>query len=186
MNKKKLIFDFDHTLAYRDGMWTATIFEILQENGYNKITYDEIELYTKSGFPWYDYEIPHEKFFKDLSWWGYMEKMIESILIKLNIDNSKANKLSKLFKDKYLNIEKWHLFDDTYEVLEQANNNNYKCYILTNHTPEIHDIIKGLKINKFIKKVFNSADIGYDPNKKIVYVPTFYDNRVIAYELVKE
>lgn len=168
VSKKKLIFDFDNTLAYRDGMWTATIHEILRENGYQDISYNEIEPFTRIGFPWYDYEIPHEKFFKDLSWWGYMEKMIESILIKLNIDNSKANKLSKLFKDKYLNIEKWHLFDDTYEVLEQANNNNYKCYILTNHTPEIHDIINGLGLNGVIKKVFNSADIGYEkPHYKI-------------------
>jgi hypothetical protein len=29
----------------------------------------------------------------------------------------------------------------------------------------------------------NTADIGYDPAKKIVYVPTFFDRRVVAYQL---
>ncbi len=29
----------------------------------------------------------------------------------------------------------------------------------------------------------NTADIGYDPEKKIVYVPTFLDKRVVAYQL---
>lgn len=29
----------------------------------------------------------------------------------------------------------------------------------------------------------NTADIGYDPIKKIVYVPTFFDRRVVAYQL---
>lgn len=29
----------------------------------------------------------------------------------------------------------------------------------------------------------NSADIGYDPKKRIVYVPTFWMNNVVAYEL---
>lgn len=29
----------------------------------------------------------------------------------------------------------------------------------------------------------NTADIGYDPKKRIVYVPTFYGNKVVAYEL---
>lgn len=29
----------------------------------------------------------------------------------------------------------------------------------------------------------NSADIGYDPRKRIVYVPTFYRNKIVAYEL---
>jgi hypothetical protein len=29
----------------------------------------------------------------------------------------------------------------------------------------------------------NSADIGYDPGKRVVYVPTFFKNSVVAYEL---
>lgn len=29
----------------------------------------------------------------------------------------------------------------------------------------------------------NTADIGYDPHKKIVYVPTFFDRRIVAYQL---
>ena len=29
----------------------------------------------------------------------------------------------------------------------------------------------------------NTADIGYDPVKKIIYVPTFFDKRVVAYQL---
>jgi hypothetical protein len=29
----------------------------------------------------------------------------------------------------------------------------------------------------------NSADIGYDPKNKIVYVPTFFKNSVVAYQL---
>ena len=33
------------------------------------------------------------------------------------------------------------------------------------------------------KEEINSADIGYNPNKKIIYVPTFFDNRVVAYTL---
>jgi hypothetical protein len=30
----------------------------------------------------------------------------------------------------------------------------------------------------------NTADIGYDPDKKIVYVPTFFDRRIVAYKLI--
>jgi hypothetical protein len=29
----------------------------------------------------------------------------------------------------------------------------------------------------------NTADIGYDPSKKIIYVPTFFDKRIVAYQL---
>ena len=33
------------------------------------------------------------------------------------------------------------------------------------------------------KEKINSADIGYNHDEKIIYVPTFYDNRVVAYIL---
>ncbi len=168
MKKMKLIFDFDHTLAYRDGMWTATIYEILYENGYNTITKEEIEPYTYRGFPWHDYEISHKDFFKNLSWWDYMENLVKNIIKNFNISDQESYKLSKLFRDKYLNIKKWHLFDDTYVALDKAGKNKYVCYILSNHTPEIRDIIRGLKIEKFFKKIYNSADIGYEkPHYKI-------------------
>lgn len=120
MEKMKLIFDFDHTLAYRDGMWTATIYEILHENGYYSITKEDIEPYTQKGFPWYDYEISHKDFFEKLSWWDYMENMIKNIIKNFIVNDEQADKLSKLFRDKYLNVKKWHLFDDTYESLEKA------------------------------------------------------------------
>src|SRR5450755_4587504 len=32
----------------------------------------------------------------------------------------------------------------------------------------------------------NTADIGYDPVKKIVYVPTFFDRRIVAYQLMSQ
>ena len=32
-------------------------------------------------------------------------------------------------------------------------------------------------------KKINSADIGFDPRKRIVYVPTFYGNKIVAYQL---
>jgi len=32
-------------------------------------------------------------------------------------------------------------------------------------------------------KKINSADIGYNPKLKVVYVPTFYGNKVVAYQL---
>jgi len=41
------------------------------------------------------------------------------------------------------------------------------------------------KLNESGKKI-NSADFGYNLEKKILYVPTFFDNRIVAYELKAE
>ena len=36
------------------------------------------------------------------------------------------------------------------------------------------------------KEKINSADIGYNSKNKIIYVPTFFDNRVVAYSLIEK
>jgi hypothetical protein len=43
---------------------------------------------------------------------------------------------------------------------------------------------KDLLLDTHEQKI-NSADIGYDPAKKIIYVPTFFKKSVVAYQLVK-
>ena len=48
-------------------------------------------------------------------------------------------------------------------------------YVKTDGTKEVLLNNKDLKIN--------TADIGYDAKKKIVYIPTFYKNFVAAYQL---
>ncbi len=47
-----------------------------------------------------------------------------------------------------------------------------------------NDTVQSLLKTKDIK--INSADIGFNMTEQIVYVPTFYDNRVVAYKLEKE
>lgn len=168
MPKKVLLFDFDGTLAYRDGMWTATIHELLRTHGYHGIDSEVIEPYTTTGFPWHEYEIPHSEFFNGLAWWEYMEKRVETILNNMGITKNDSAKISKEFRDAYLNIEKWHLFDDTIPALKKAAALEYPCYLLTNHTPEIHEIARRLNISDYLMKIFNSADIGYEkPHYKI-------------------
>lgn len=60
---KYLLWDFDNTLAYRDGMWGNTKYELLNENGYNNLNMDNIKPYLNSRFPWHSPEISHQEFF---------------------------------------------------------------------------------------------------------------------------
>lgn len=58
-------------------------------------------------------------------------------------------------------------------------------YLVSDWNGEIfmigQDTVQSLLNTKDLEK--NTADFGYDPEEKIVYVPTFFDNRVVAYKL---
>ncbi|MFZ5986885.1 MAG: HAD family hydrolase [Bacillota bacterium] len=165
---KYLLWDFDNTLAYRDGMWSNTIYELLNDYGYKNISINDIRPLLSSGFPWHNYDISHAEYFKGKTWWEYMNKYFEGIFLQLGIDKNSASKLSELIREKYLLNDKWHLYDDTIECLKTTIKKGYKNIVVSNHVPELEEIIENLGIRNYFLEVFTSAKIGYEkPNIKV-------------------
>jgi HAD superfamily hydrolase (TIGR01549 family) len=66
-----------------------------------------------------------------------------------------------------MDITKWHLYDDVIKTLEELIKNGNKNIIISNHIPELNEIVKGLNIEKYFHKIYSSGKIGYEkPNKK--------------------
>jgi putative hydrolase of the HAD superfamily len=165
---KYLIWDFDNTLAYREGMWGSTIFELLIEHGYSSIKLDDISPYLKSGFPWHTPEVSHQVFFSNKKWWEYMTEHFISILNELKVEDDVAIIIANKIREKYLNPCKWHLYDDTIYCLKISIEKGYSNIILSNHVPELDELVDNLGIRDYFIKVYSSAQIGYEkPNKKI-------------------
>ena len=165
---KHIIFDFDHTLAYRDGMWSFTIEQILHENGHPEINIEDIRRFVKDGFPWDFYELSHEELFKGKAWWNFLEEFVVRILVGNNIKQTEAEHLSTFVRERYLDTSYWYLYPESIDVLKQCKAKGYQCHILSNHTPELPDLINYLGLNDYFEKLFNSAEIGYEkPNKRI-------------------
>lgn len=164
---KYLMWDFDNTLAYRDGMWTQTIYELCRESGFN-IASESIKPYLAQGFPWHNPKLSHEEFFNGLSWWEHMNKHFLGILLQLGLEQKEAGSIAKNIRERYIDIRRWHLFDDTASVLKSTAEIGYKSVIVSNHVPELPILAEQLGLTEFIENIFNSADMGYEkPNPKI-------------------
>ena len=56
-------------------------------------------------------------------------------------------------------------FDDTIFFLE-AVTKNHKCYVASNHVPELSTLVENLNLSKYFTRIFNSAYIGFEkPNR---------------------
>lgn len=165
---KYLLWDFDNTLAYRDGMWCNTIYELLNEHGYNNLNMEDIRLHLESGFPWHSPEISHKEFFKDKKWWEYMNEYFVDILKQFGIEDNIANSISNDIREEYLNPTKWHIYEDTVLCLKSVIEKGYSNVILSNHVPELEGLVKNLGIRDYFIKIYSSAHLGYEkPNIKI-------------------
>jgi putative hydrolase of the HAD superfamily len=183
MKKTFLLWDFDNTLAYRSGMWGSSLHTVLMRNGFSDITLKDISPYFKSGFPWHRHAEAHSDYFGDQSWWEVLFSIFKTALSGLGIDPSLYLKLCEETRDEYLDISKWNLFDDTIPTLERSLDMGFKNIILSNHTPELSEIVKKLGIDSYFDEIISSANVGYDkPNPKIfeqVYKHKDPENRFI-------
>ena len=168
MTGEYLLWDFDGTLAYRDGMWTDTLLSVLQRNNISNISKEDIRPLLNIGFTWDSPDSPHKDLFLGKNWWEYYENYFAEVFRIFNIPDSSCKKLSTEVKAEYMDRTKWHLFADAKDALMKSLNTGYKNVIISNHIPELSEIVHNLNIEEYFFRIYSSANIGYEkPNKKI-------------------
>lgn len=169
MSKEKVIlWDFDGTLAYRPGMWSGVLAEVLLENAPNcKVTADDFRPFLRNGFPWHRPKIPHTELNAPELWWAEIEKLLVRAYMGVGLSLSKSKKLARLAHQKYIDPNGWFLYEDVIPTLKSLANYGWRHVILSNHVPELSIIVDGIGLKPYISKVITSALTGYEkPNPK--------------------
>lgn len=166
-NNRCILWDFDNTLAKRNGMWVKSVMSVLEKNGYDCDAHEKtLSKSFSTGFPWHRYHEPHDTYMTS-SWWSYLYALIDDALKMVGIDDSNIrSNLSKQVKKEYLTIDEWFIYEDTLETLKKSQQKGFDNVIVSNHVPELKKLVNGLGITKYFVDIFSSALLGYDkPNK---------------------
>ena len=163
-----IFWDFDGTLAYRDGMWTGTLMDVLEKNSIQHIQKEDLRPFLNIGFSWHSPETSHELLFAGKDWWQYYNAYFSEIFQKVGVKTKIANELALQVKEEFINPLKWHLYSDTKLALKNAAKAGFRNVILSNHIPELKLVVKNLGIDEYFLEIYSSANIGYEkPNLKI-------------------
>ena len=166
MLKKLIAWDFDKTLAERkNGMWAQTLSEIALDKAGVNISQEKFIPYLQKGFFWHEWEQDHIHIKTSFDWWQKMQPIFENAFKKNGI---KSN-LAKFVRDYYTNSVKWNIIDFAEEVLESFSARNFYQVVLSNHVPELEELITNLGIRKYFKEVYNSALTGYEKPHQMAF-----------------
>jgi len=158
-----LIWDFDGTLGYRDGMWSQTLVEVLAQEAPDRgVTVEEVRAHLRGGFPWDTPNIPHPQLASADAWWRSMERVLTGAVLALGFGPRSAQECAARFRHHYCDLARWRCYDDTLPALQQLADRGWKHVILSNHVPELGAILAHLGLGAFILKLFNSAETGYE------------------------
>jgi putative hydrolase of the HAD superfamily len=160
-----LIWDFDGTLAYRrGGMWSAALCQVArQESPDRDLTLRQFRPYLQSGFPWHTPDDPHPEIRTADEWWAAMEPVFErAFAASIGIAPDRAAALAGRVRHVYLDPDQWRLYDDALPVLGRLASEGWTQVVLSNHVPELRDIILFLGLGPYLAAIYSSAETGYE------------------------
>jgi putative hydrolase of the HAD superfamily len=161
-----VIWDFDETLARRSGGWRHTLIDVLDlESPGHGITPVDVEPGLRHGFPWHEPERAHPELSDPDRWWENLQPVLRDALESAGVGAAVAERASSRVRSEYVRLDRWSLFPDTAAALERLRVSGWRQAILSNHCPELPDLVAGLGIGEYFDVVLTSAAIGFEkPN----------------------
>ena len=164
MADRLVLWDFDGTLAWRAGMWSGAVMEVLDadEAGHG-VVIERIREGLRNGYPWDSWSEPHPELSEPGRWWALVQSRIALSLQAAGIGAARAAELAESVRERYLDVTvAWQLFDDTLPALRALREQGWRNVVLSNHVPELADLVGGLGLAADLDDVFSSARTGYE------------------------
>lgn len=165
-----ILWDFDGTLAYREGMWAGALRDAILVHLPNlDISLDMVRPYLHSGFPWHTPEVEHRNLTTAEAWWNELNPVFFRALTGLGIDSGKSRSIVESVRSEYLRRDAWQVIDGAEDALKKLSDAGWKHAIVSNHVPELPGLAAALGLASYFERIFSSAQMGVEkPNPKFL------------------
>lgn len=167
-----VLWDFDGTLARREGMWGSCLLTALSEAApSHTVTHDLIRPGLQSGFPWHRPEEPHLALCASGEvWWQELMPVIVRAYKRAGVASDLAATAAALVPTTYTDAQHWEVFLDTRQVLASLRAEGWRHIVLSNHVPELPDLVVALGLADLSDAVITSASTGYEKPHPAMYM----------------
>ena len=159
-----MLWDFDGTLAERPGMWRGCLLEVLREEEPGiEAEADAFIPALRDGFPWHRPEEAHLDLCDGDEWWTQILPLLAGAYEAVGVAPDRAVELAALVRARYADPRVgWRLFDDTVPALSRLRERGWRNAVLSNHIPELEQLVTGLGLDPLVETVLCSAVTGYE------------------------
>lgn len=157
-----LIWDFDGTLATRS--WSQALVDYARSSFPEaQVGRDDFLPHLRTGFFWHDFETPHSHITTADAWWDHLKPVFSRAIgqVLAVADHDVAAHLPGI-RATYVDPQFWSVYADVESCLQALSAQGWRNVLLTNHVPELPQILEGLGLSRYFDRVFNSAETGYE------------------------
>ncbi|WP_157596692.1 HAD family hydrolase [Streptacidiphilus rugosus] len=169
MTDHVVLWDFDGTLATRQGMWRGCLVEALSAvSPGHGVTGDDVGQWLNEGFPWHDPDAGHPSLDTPDLWWDALRPVLLNAYLRTGVGSAVASQAAELVRGCYTDPTRWTVFPDTVAVLEELAGTGWRHIVVSNHVPELDALMEALGLRPYFEAVVNSALTGWEkPNPRI-------------------
>jgi putative hydrolase of the HAD superfamily len=159
-----VLWDFDGTLARRPGLWSGCVLEVLDEHvpGHTGTT-QGIREDLRGGFPWHRPDRAHPELCDAEAWWEAMLSPIAAAIERCGVQSQSAPELARHVRRRFVDGSRgWEAFADSRGALESTRRAGWRNVVLSNHVPELEELVRHVGLDDLIERVFCSAHTGFE------------------------
>jgi putative hydrolase of the HAD superfamily len=155
MTDRVVIWDFDGTLAWRPGLWGGCVLEVLDElEPGHGVAIEVVREGLRDGFPWHAADQPHLHLSESDAWWAPILDLIGAALVSAGVSAAQAQRVARAVRERFIDPSRgWRVFDDTVAALARLSGSGWSHVVLSNHVPELSDLIDGLGLARHFEHV---------------------------------
>lgn len=173
MPDKVIFWDFERTLAVRRGRWPAALAQALEPHR-ETVDPESLVPFLTTGFPWRHPEVPHPELNAPDAWWDHMHKTFVRIYRDAGIEPAIAKRAANDVRAAYLTFDRWHIYPDTVPALTSLSAAGWQHILLSNHVPELQQIVNAIGLGDHFADVITSAAVGYEKPHPEIYRLALY------------
>jgi putative hydrolase of the HAD superfamily len=165
--KKVIFWDFDGTLVPFTS-WRMAIVDVLNEcEPGNRIDPESIRPFLRDGFPWHYPENPHPHLKYPDKWWKALEPVFIKCYKGVGYPEYRARELAEQVRKQMTRPQRYVLYENTILVLETLKEKDWRNVILSNHMPELPEIVNAIGLSSYVDYCITSAATGWEkPNPR--------------------
>jgi putative hydrolase of the HAD superfamily len=166
LTNKVILWDFDGTLVDCPGHFTGALRDVLNNHEpEHHVSREQIRPFLSEGFFWHKPWETHSHITNADDWWMELNLTFKRAFGGVNFNPNRAQELAGLVRQYYINPSRFKLYDDTLPTLIMLQKKGWKQGILSNHVPELANIVNSIGLSPFIDFCISSAISGYEkPN----------------------
>lgn len=106
--------------------------------------------------------VPHPHLNRPEAWWAAIEQLLVGACVAAGLDEDSSRLVGNEARRSYGSPGSFVLYPDAIPALELLREHGWHHAMVSNHIPELPEIVADLRLSPYFERVASSATMGYD------------------------